>query len=82
MDELVALLQTKQIDRWGYDSYVLFWLNEVGRTYLKNMLEQIVMEEPIVGMENAFSFADGRRSVWRDIKKAVDSINKILGRNE
>lgn len=77
-DRLKNLLHARAIDKFEYDSYVLFEMNEHGRAYLKNSLEMVVLEDPINPTTDCVMKIDGRRSVWRDIKICINKINQLL----
>jgi hypothetical protein len=76
MSEKLSLLLSKgKIDKYHYDTYILFEMTDLGREYLKNVLESIVLEETLPGQAER---QDGRRSCWRDIKIAVNLVKNIL----
>lgn len=77
-DKLVNLLHARVIDKFEYDSYLLFEVSELGRAYLKNALEMVILEEPINPNVGSVMKIDGRRSVWREIKIAINKINQLL----
>ena len=77
-DKLLNLLHARVIDKWEYDSYILFEVTDLGRAYLKNSLEMVVLEDPINPNVDTVMKIDGRRSVWRDIRIAINKINQLL----
>lgn len=77
-DKLINLLHAQIIDKFEYDSYILFEVIEHGRIYLKNALEMVVLEEPINQDSSSVMKIDGRRSVWREIKIIINKINQLL----
>lgn len=74
-DELNFLLKNKNISRNDYETYIVFECNDAGKKFLKERMTAIVMEEPINPIEELFSWHDGRRSVFRDFKRAIDHVN-------
>lgn len=77
--EVADLLRMKRITKLQYKSYVLFELNDVGREYLKEAFEGTLMEEPpSIDNESSFAWIDGRRSVWRTIKTAIQIVQEEL----
>jgi hypothetical protein len=77
MDILTAYKLGK-IDQFDYDTYLMFESNDIGRAYLKNMLEAIVLEEPNTTKSHSFAWVDGRRSVWRQIKASLNHSKLIM----
>ena len=73
------LLKSKQITQEIYDLYVLFQANELGRKCLEKMMFDTYMDEPTEKefSEVGFAFYDGRRSVFRDIRRAILLVEKI-----
>jgi hypothetical protein len=74
------LLKAKRITPEQYDTYMLFQANELGRKVLQGMMEAYFMEEPQDRefRGEGFAFYDGRRSVFRDIRRAILTIEKLL----
>lgn len=74
------LLEAKKITESEHDLYVLFQVNELGRKCLDRMMRESFMDEPLhtefsgVG----FAFYDGRRSVLRDINRALLKVEFVL----
>lgn len=80
MNDLATnLFREGKIDKQVFDTYILFESTELGRDFLKRMLEAIVLEEPpLHGEGTAYAWQDGRRSVWRDIKNAINYVNEKM----
>ena len=79
MEKLSVLLNEKYITKEDHSFYLMFNLNSDGRAFLKEQFERSMMEElkEPTG-EFMFSFIDGRRSVWRDIKNSIQKVNFCL----
>lgn len=77
-NELSELLKSKKITRTAYLTYLVFMSAEVGREFLKNQLEGILMEEPALCTQVNFAWHDGRRSCWRDIKVVLNTVEAEL----
>lgn len=77
-NRLVSLVRQGKITDFEYLTYLVFTGDDVGERYLRMQLDSIVMEEPIEPTESLFAWHDGRRSVWRDIKRMIDMVNKEL----
>jgi len=77
-DKLIHLLNSNRIDQFEYDSYLMFEVGDLGRNYLKNSLEAVALEAPLKCSKDNVMWVDGRRSVWRDIKIAINKINSLL----
>jgi hypothetical protein len=74
------LLKAKKITPEHYELYMLFQANELGRKVLDRMTHHYFMEEP-QDMEysgEGFAFYDGRRSVLREIHRAIINIHKLI----
>lgn len=67
------LLKVKKISPEQYELYMLFQANELGRKVLERMTHFSFMEEPqdMDFSGEGFAFYDGRRSVFRDIHRAI-----------
>jgi hypothetical protein len=67
------LLKANRISPEEYDLYNLFQVNELGRKCLDRMMRDTYMDEPKERefSETGFAFYDGRRSVFRDIHRAI-----------
>lgn len=78
------LLGTKRITQAEYDLYVLFQSNELGRKCLNRMIDEAFMDEPKEKefSGEGFAFYDGRRSVLRDIRRAIDHVNYVISESE
>jgi len=74
------LLKAKKISQSEHDLYMLFQANELGRKCLDRMMQDSFMDEPTetefggVG----FAFYDGRRSVFRDIHRALLKVEYFI----
>ena len=74
------LLKAKKISQSEYEIFMLFQANELGRKILDRMMQDTFMDEPSekefggVG----FAFYDGRRSVFRDIHRALLKVQHFL----
>lgn len=80
--ELVDLYHSSKINEWEYRVYLLFEVNDIGRDFLKKSFEGINLEEPpSLDNESSFAWQDGRRSIWRDIKHAINKVNTIIEDN-
>lgn len=83
MESLQRLLSSNSINIAQYDTYVLFEINELGREYLKNILESSFLEKAEFGkMRDSYAWHDGRKSVWRDIKLTILEIDRLLGEQD
>lgn len=80
LDKLNTLLIKKQISKAQYDLFILFATAQ-GAEFLKNQLLDAVMEESPTITNAGFAWADGRRSVWRDIKNTLTYIHNLLEKN-
>lgn len=76
-DKLAALLNAEKINKFQYDTYLLFGATEIGRKYLANMVESVLVEKapPI---REGFAYQDGRRSWWGEIKTTINVVNLKL----
>jgi hypothetical protein len=74
---LNRLLNKKKINKQQYDLFLLF-SNKNGTDFLKNQLLLMAMEESPKATDPGFAWADGRRSVWRDIQNTMNYIYKLL----
>lgn len=74
------LLSSKKISQEDYDLYVLFQTTELGRKCLDKMTYEAFMDEPNDKeyCEVGFAFYDGRRSVFRDIHRAIKFVEDKL----
>ena len=77
-NKLSNLRREGKISEMEYLNYLLFSTSDLGINYLKKMLEGILMEEPLTPTTELFVWHDGRRSVWRDIKRMIDNVDRIL----
>ena len=80
-DKLTNLMREGKIDKYEFDTYLMYGADDLGRDYLKNMLNAILLEEPIAGKPIEYGKAEGRRSVWRQIKLVIDKVNYLLEGN-
>lgn len=73
---LRSLVDTAVISRREYETFMVFQSNDIGRQFLTNMMNSIVMEEPVhMPTGVLFAWHDGRRAVWRDIQMIIDKVN-------
>lgn len=74
------LLKAQKISPEEYDLYCLFQVNELGRKCLDRMMRDTYMDEPKEKefSGEGFAFYDGRRSVFRDIHRAILCVEKII----
>ena len=74
------LLKAKKISQAEHDLYMLYQANELGRKVLDGMMLETFMDEPhdteFRGV--GFAFYDGRRSVWRDVQRALLNVGNII----
>lgn len=67
------LLKANKISPEDFDLYTVFQASELGRKVLDRMMQDTFMDEPndreFKGV--GFAFYDGRRSVFRDIHRAI-----------
>ena len=73
MVTLKQLLNKKKINKHQYDLFLLFTQGQ-GAEFLKNKLLEIALEESPTVSNTGFAWADGRRSVWRDIQNTINYI--------
>ena len=79
MEKLKALLDKKVITRFEYECYLLYEIHELGKNFLKNVIEMYYMEEPPeLNAEANFAWKDGRMSTWRDVKQSVNIVQSLL----
>lgn len=76
-DKVLKILNLGKIDRWQYDTYKLFTYSPEAHEYLMNSLDSIIMEEAAAQTESNFAWQDGRRSVWRDIMRAINFVKQM-----
>lgn len=74
------LMKSKRISTAEYELYCLYALNELGRKSLDRMMQETYMDEPSDREFNGvgFAFFDGRRSVFRDIHRAIHKVENKL----
>lgn len=76
---VVDLYNSGKIDHREYRSYLLYEGSDLGREYLRDSFEGVYMEEPpSLESEASFAWQDGRRSNWRDIKRAIAKVKFLL----
>jgi thermostable 8-oxoguanine DNA glycosylase len=70
------LLKSKKISPEEADLYMLYQATELGRKVLDRMMLETYMDEPREKEFNGvgFAFYDGRRSVFRDIRRALMNV--------
>ena len=81
-NKVVNLLNEGKIDLYQYDVYVLYEVNEMGRTFLKNKMEANAREEPQHDRPNSYAWYDGRRSCWREIDAIVSFVKYLVEKQE
>ena len=77
-NKLANLRKEGKISETEYLNYLLYATSDLGIRYLKIAIEGVLMEEPITPTSELFVWHDGRRSVWRDIKRMVDRVDDLL----
>jgi hypothetical protein len=78
-ENLKALLLDGSITIYEYDNYVLFEMNELGKSYLKNVIESTFLEIPDdSGYPNSYAMHAVRISVWREIKLIIIKVTHLL----
>lgn len=81
IERLNTLLRTNQISQVMYDTYMLYRVNELGVRVFNQSYEHVMMEE-YEGADfppaHAFTWYDARRSVYRDIKKILLTVEHLL----
>ena len=77
---LEDLLKLKRISQEEYDMYALFTGNELGNRYLKRMVDDTFMDQvpPPAMTAELLAYAEGRRSIFRDIKFTIERITTLL----
>ncbi|MFZ0219267.1 MAG: hypothetical protein WAL30_03575 [Candidatus Aquirickettsiella sp.] len=78
LEKLNQLLKDKTIDKFLYDTYLLFELDPKGKAYLNNMITDSYMEQARAFTGTAFAWQDGRRSVWRMIQENIYQVHHAL----
>ena len=78
LETLNQLLKEKVIDKFLYDTYLLFELDPKGKAYLKDMITDSCMESARAFTGAAFAWQDGRRSVWRMIQQHIYQVRHAL----
>ena len=79
MEKLKALLDKKAINRFEYECYLIFGIEDLGRKFLKNVQDMFFLEEPpALNTEANFAWKDGRMSAWRDVAQAVNIVQSLL----
>ncbi len=77
LEKLNQLLNKKKINKHQYDLFLLFTQAQ-GAEFLRNQLTRIALEESPTATDPGFAWADGRRSVWRDIQNTINYIYTLL----
>ena len=74
------LLSSKKITPNEYKLYCLYRQNELGREVLDTAMLETFMDEPALTEHSGegFAFYDGRRSVWRDIRRTILKVEQII----
>ena len=77
------LLSANKITRFHYLVFAVFECNEHGKEFLNKMLHDTYMEEPSTLDSGSVTLAmiDGRRSLFRDILKALEFTKSQLKEN-
>ncbi len=81
LNKLNQLTEDQIIDKFLYDTYVLFELDPKGKAYLNDMIANSFMEQARAFTGAAFAWQDGRRSVWRMIQTHIDQVHDLLRDN-
>ena len=77
LEKLNQLLNKNKIDNYQYHLFLVF-IQTQGADFLKNQLLRMAMEESPTVTESGFSWADGRRSAWRDIQNTINYVYQLL----
>lgn len=77
---LNSLFQSGKISKEQYEFYVLFEINPLGKACKERLMMETFMDEPDKDEFGAdgFAFFDGRRSVIRDIYRAIEKIKTLI----
>ncbi|WP_010598783.1 hypothetical protein [Rickettsiella massiliensis] len=81
LEKLNQLLKDKIIDKFLYDTYLLFELEPKSKAYLNDMITDSCMEHARAFTGAAFAWQDGRRSVWRMIQENIYQVCHALKDN-
>lgn len=78
------LLVSKLISKEEYDIYMIFQMSESGRNWYQRIMKDTFLEQPPAHYFSGefFAFADGRRSIIRDIIFTIDKINLLIQHKE
>ncbi len=76
--KLDNLYKEGKINQMEYWAYILFAMNDIGIPFLSKTIEASFMEEPADPRHELFEWHDGRRSVWRDIKRIINNIERQM----
>jgi hypothetical protein len=74
------LLKAKKITSEQYEAYMVFHMSEVGRNWFNRMLMETFMSEapPELMLAGALAHLEGRRSIIRQIKLDIDTVEQLL----
>jgi len=73
-DYLKTLLETKKISKTEYHIFLLFELTDLGKEFCHKFQEKLFMEEPAVMTNTGYAWVDGRKSMFREIKRTIDFV--------
>lgn len=76
-DKLKALIDKKIISLFDYDTYVLFELQPLAQTWLKNSIDSLLMMIPIPAETENYV---GRLAVFREIKECIQFVNNEMNK--
>lgn len=79
---LDSLLNAKKITKEEHEVYLLF-NSDLGNKWFKANLIASFMDQPnpIGGRGEEYAYADGRRSVFRDIHYIINKIETLISEN-
>lgn len=74
-DNVRDLFLEGKISKREFNLYLIFEANDIGRQLLPELIMDSLMESPEeIGTSEAFVHHQGRLSVWRDMKMAIERI--------
>lgn len=72
------LLQSGVINKLEYDTFILFEHSDLGKEFLKLVIDEMFYETPEGVDRDLLSWYEGRRSVFRQIKLKINEIHKKI----